>query len=83
MRINMDKWSREIIESKDVKNLPVLYFPCVQELGFTVTETVSSPENIAKTMKKVTEEYPDIHRRGHGNGSDGGYGSLWWKSKIQ
>lgn len=60
MKINMEKWSKDIIESEEVRNLPVLYFPCVSSLGFTVTESVSSPENIAKTMKKVTEEYPDI-----------------------
>ena len=26
MRINMDNWSREIIEAKDRRYLPVLYF---------------------------------------------------------
>lgn len=59
MRINMQEWAQEIIDAKDVRNLPVLYFPCVESIGLTVTESVNSADNIVKTMKAVLEQYPD------------------------
>ncbi len=59
MKINMQQWAQNIIDAKEVKNLPVLYFPCVESVGLTVTESVSSAENIAKTMRAVIDQYPD------------------------
>lgn len=59
MKINMQKWAEEIIAAKDVRNLPVLYFPLVSEVDLTVTESVSDPDNIVKVMKAVLDRYPE------------------------
>ena len=59
MKINMQKWAEDIIAAPDVKNLPVLYFPVLKDIGMTVPESVNSPECIARTMKAVIDKYPD------------------------
>ena len=59
MRFNMQKWAEDIIAAKDVRNLPVLYFPVVKNIGMTVPESVSDPKKIALAMKEVIDEYPE------------------------
>ena len=57
--MNMQKWADDIIKAKDVKNLPVLYFPVLKKMGMDVPSSVNDPKNIAKVMKEVIDEYPD------------------------
>ncbi len=45
--------------AKDVKNLPIIYFPVLQNMGMSVPDSVSDPKNIAATMKQVIDEYPE------------------------
>lgn len=59
MKINMQKWADDIIKSKDVKNLPVLYFPVLKNINMGVVEAVNDPKKIAIAMKEVIDEYPD------------------------
>lgn len=59
MRINMQKWAEDIITAKDVKNLPVLYFPVLKGMDVCISEAVNDPLTIAKVMKKVIDDYPD------------------------
>jgi uroporphyrinogen decarboxylase len=59
MKINMQKWAEAIIADKDVKNLPVLYFPCLKNRGMGVPESVQDPKKIAQAMKEVIDEYPE------------------------
>ena len=59
MKINMQHWATDIIAAKDVRNLPVLYFPVLKNMGISVPDSVNSPENIAKVMREVIDEYPD------------------------
>ena len=59
MKINMQHWAEEIINAKDVRNLPVLYFPVLKDMDMSVPESVKDPVKIATVMKKVVEEYPD------------------------
>lgn len=59
MKINMQEWAEEIIAAKDVRNLPVLYFPVLKDMGMSVPDSVKTPENIAKVMKEVLDKYPD------------------------
>lgn len=59
MRINMQQWADDIIAAKDVKNLPVLYFPVLKNMGVSVPDSVNSPDVIARVMKEVIDEYPD------------------------
>lgn len=58
MRINMQKWAEDIIEAPDVKNLPVLYFPVVKDLGFSVPDSINYADKIAAVMKTVLDKYP-------------------------
>lgn len=59
MKINMQKWAQDIIDSKDVRNLPVLYFPCLKNIGMGVPESVQSSQKIAEAMAEVIKEYPE------------------------
>ena len=59
MKINMQKWSDDIIAGKEVKNLPILYFPVLKNIGMSVIDSISEPDNIAEVMKEVIDEYPD------------------------
>lgn len=59
MRINMQQWSEDILRAGDVKNLPVLYFPAVRNLGMDIPSSVKDPGNIARVMREVIDEYPD------------------------
>ena len=51
MKINMQKWAEEIIAARDRRNLPVLYFPVLKNIGMSVPDSVNDPANIAKAMK--------------------------------
>ena len=59
MKINMQQWAQEIIDAKDVRNLPVLYFPVLKNMGISVPDSVNDPATIAKVMKEVLDKYPD------------------------
>lgn len=59
MRINMDKWSQKIIDAKDVRNLPVLYFPVLKNINMGVIESLQDSRKMAKAMAEVIKEYPD------------------------
>ena len=59
MKINMKEWAEEIINARDVRNLPVLYFPVLKNMGISVPDSVNDPESIARVMKEVITEYPD------------------------
>ena len=59
MKINMQQWAEDIIAAKDVRNLPVLYFPLVKDLDMDIPSSVQKPVNIAAVMKQVIDEYPD------------------------
>lgn len=58
MKINMQKWAEEIIAAKDVRNLPVLYFPVLKNIPMSVPDSVKDPVKIAQAMKQVIDEYP-------------------------
>ncbi len=59
MKFNMQKWAEDIIAAKDVRNLPVLYFPVLKNMGMSVPDSVSDPKKIAAVMKQVIDEYPE------------------------
>ncbi len=59
MKINMDRWSKDIIDSKDVRNLPVLFFPVLTNINMGVIESVTDSKNMAAAMKEVITEYPE------------------------
>lgn len=57
----MDEWSKEIIEAKDRRALPVLYFPCLSPLtGMGVIETVKDGKKMAQNMKAIVEQYSNM-----------------------
>lgn len=58
-RINMNKWSQEIIDARDRRNLPVLYFPVLKNIPMGVVESVTDSKNMAVAMAEVIKEYPD------------------------
>lgn len=60
MKFNMDEWSQEIIEAKDRRIMPVLYFPCLPLTGMGVIETVNDGKKMAETMAATIEKYPTM-----------------------
>ncbi len=58
MKFNMDEWSQEIIDAKDTRILPVLYFPCLPLTGMGVIETVNDGKKMAETMAAIIKKYP-------------------------
>ena len=60
MKFNMDEWSQEIIDAKDRRVLPVLYFPCLPLTGYGVIETVNDGKKMAETMKATIDKYPEM-----------------------
>lgn len=60
MYFNMDEWSQEIIQAKDRRYLPVLYFPCLKPCGMGVIETVHDGKKMAEVMAEVIRRYPNI-----------------------
>ncbi|MGM9571563.1 MAG: uroporphyrinogen decarboxylase family protein [bacterium] len=60
MKINMSEWALEIIKAKDVRNMPVLYFPCLPEFNLGIIETVNDGKKMAAAMAKIIEKYPKM-----------------------
>lgn len=60
MKFDMDVWSQEIIDAKDRRVLPVLYFPCLPLTGYGLVETVKDGRKMAETMKATIDKYPDM-----------------------
>lgn len=58
MYFNMDEWFQEIIDAKDRRVLPVLYFPCLSLTGMGIVETVKDGKKMAETMKAINDRYP-------------------------
>lgn len=58
--MNMHKWLEEIKNSPVKKPFPVLSFPCVQLMGITVKELISSSDNQAKGMKAVADRVDSL-----------------------
>jgi len=61
MKINMQQWAQDIIDAKDVKILPVQFFPTIplmEDMG--VEKAVKGAEDMAKVMVRTIEEYPDL-----------------------
>lgn len=60
MYFNMDEWSQEIIDAKDRRVLPVLYFPCLPLTPYGVIETVNDGKKMAEAMKATVDKYPTM-----------------------
>ncbi|ODA39101.1 uroporphyrinogen decarboxylase family protein [Desulfosporosinus sp. BG] len=60
MKINMDKWARDIIEDDEVKNLPILFFPCLPLIDKGVIEVVNDAQAHFANMKAVIAKFPKM-----------------------
>ena len=58
MYINMDEWSKAIIEKKERDVVPVLYFPCLGLSCMGIIETMKDGKKMALAMKKIVETFP-------------------------
>ena len=58
-KINMDRWSQDIIDSKDVRVLPVLFFPVLKNMDMGVIDSVTDAKYVAKAMREVIDEFPE------------------------
>lgn len=59
MNKNMQEWANGIIRSEERKNLPVLFFPCLKNIGTGVIEAVQDGGKMAEAMAEVIREYPE------------------------
>lgn len=56
MKRNMRQWMEEQKSAKIKKALPVLSFPCIQLMGITVKDLISSSDTQAKGMKLIADK---------------------------
>lgn len=59
MKMNMDQWTRDLLEAPVKKTIPVLSFPSIQLLGITVQELISDSDVQARGMKAVADRTPN------------------------
>lgn len=59
MKRNMDQWTKDLLDAKVKKALPVLSFPSIQLLNVTVRDLISSSDIQARGMKAVADRTPD------------------------
>ena len=52
----MRKWLNELRAAKTKKALPILSFPCIQLMGISVKDLISSSDNQANGMKLISEK---------------------------
>jgi uroporphyrinogen decarboxylase len=55
----MRQWLKQIMSAK-YKAMPILSFPCIQLMGITVKDLISSADNQAKGMKLISEKVDSI-----------------------
>ncbi|MFZ5644814.1 MAG: uroporphyrinogen decarboxylase family protein [Bacillota bacterium] len=60
MKINMNKWAREIIEAEDIRCLPILFFPCLSLIDKGVIEAANNAEAHFENMKNVISKFPKM-----------------------
>lgn len=58
--MNMRNWLEQIKTAPVRKPMPVLSFPCVQLMGISVKELISSSDNQAKGMKAVADRVDSL-----------------------
>lgn len=58
--MNMKKWKEELMKAKTKKPMPLLSFPCVQLLGVSVKELISSGEKQAMGMKLIADKFAPL-----------------------
>lgn len=59
IKMNMDQWTKELLEAPVKKALPVLSFPSIQLMGITVKELINDSDLQAKGMKAVADRTPN------------------------
>ena len=59
MKMDMDQWTKELLEAPVKKALPVLSFPSIQLMGITVKELINDSDLQAKGMKAVADRTPN------------------------
>ena len=58
MKIDMTRWMKEIIDSNDVKAVPVMTHPGIEIIGKTVREAVTDGEVHHQAIVALAEKYP-------------------------
>lgn len=58
MKMNMEQWTKELLEAPVKKALPVLSFPSIQLMGITVKDLINDSDLQAKGMKAVADRTP-------------------------
>ncbi len=53
----MRLWLADQISAKEKKALPVLSFPCIQLMGLSVKDLISSSDNQARGMKLIADKF--------------------------
>lgn len=55
MKMNMKNWMNDLMQSPVKKAMPVLSFPSISLMGWTVEELINSSDNLAKGMKLIAD----------------------------
>lgn len=59
MKMNMDQWTKELLEAPVKKAFPILSFPSIQLMDITVKELINDSDLQAQGMKAVADRTPN------------------------
>ena len=55
MKRNMNQWTKDLLEAKEKKTMPVLSFPSIQLLDITVKDLISDSNLQSRGMKAIAD----------------------------
>jgi uroporphyrinogen decarboxylase len=58
MKINMQEWKNSLLESKEVKALPIMSYPGLDLTGMKILDVVGHAEHQAECIERVAATYP-------------------------
>ena len=65
----MIEWKNSIIDSEEIKAMPIMTCPGLQIIGKNLLEMVTDGEVQYRSLKALSDRYPDSSMRNISNGS--------------
>lgn len=60
MKINMNEWAREILNSKNKLSMPIMTYPGLEPAGLEIMDVIQNGESQFKCIYELSQKYPSI-----------------------